>query len=113
MPRTITLLALFQVLMVIIGFLALGIVLKLSGYPDLIGLHWNPLAVFLREHGFLLLLLSSVWTVYAVAVERVQRGWLLPQVAFSLGVGLALFFVPLFLYAAVFPYTRPLLILGR
>ena len=110
MNRTITLLALFQVLLVIIGFLALGIVLKLSGYPDALRLHWNPLAVFLREHGFLLLLLPLLWTIYAVAAERVQQGWLLPRLAFSFGVGLALLLIPLFLYAAVFAYTRPLLI---
>src|SRR5687768_16684300 len=55
MSRTTTILALIQTLLVIGGFFALGAVLKMSGYPDALAVRWNPLAVFLREHGVWLL----------------------------------------------------------
>jgi hypothetical protein len=66
MSRPITLLVLLQTLLVIVGFFVLGIVLKFCGYPDAFGLRWNPVAVFLREHGFWLLLPSFLWAVYAM-----------------------------------------------
>ena len=51
MSRTTTILGLLQTILLVGGFLALGMVLKVSGYPDSTEVRWNPLAVFLREHG--------------------------------------------------------------
>jgi len=73
MARTITILGLVQVLLVILGFFGLGIVMKLNGYPRHdYGIHWNPLALFLRRHGLILLLVPVLWTVFA-ALSQSRR----------------------------------------
>ena len=110
MSRTTTILALSQTLLVIIGFFALGAVLKMSGYPDALAVRWNPLAVFLREHGFWLLLLPVLWVSFATSAQHLDRGFLSYRIACFVGVGVALATIALFLVATVFPYSRPLLI---
>jgi len=108
MPRTTAILALVQTLLLILGFFALGTVLKTSGYPDALAIHWNPLAVFLREHGFWLLLLPVLWGAFATTAQRLDRGFLSYHLAYIIGLCVAGVTIALFLYAAVFPYTRPL-----
>ena len=110
MSRTITILALLQTLLVIVGFFALGAVLKMSGYPDALAVRWNPLALFLREHGAWLLVLPALWVFYATSAQRIDRGFLSHHFACIVGLCIAGITILLFLYAAVFPYTRPLFI---
>jgi hypothetical protein len=109
MSRTTTILALLQTLLVIVGFFALGAVLKMSGYPDALAVRWNPLAVFLREHGVWLLFLPVLWVFFATSAQRIDRGFLSYHVACVIGLCIAGITIALFLYAVVFPYTRPLL----
>ena len=108
MSRTTTILALLQTLIVIVGFFALGVVLKMGSYPDNPVVRWNPLAVFLREHGTWLLLLPILWVCFSAQAERVDRGILSSRISFIIGVCIAAVTIGAFLYAAVFPYTRPL-----
>jgi hypothetical protein len=110
MSRTTTILSLVQTLLVILGFFALGAVLKMSGYPDQLGVRWNPLAVFLREHGAWLLLLPVLWVFFATLAQRVDRGFFSYRFACIIGLCIAGVIIALFLYAAVFPYTRPFFI---
>ena len=108
MPRTTTILALLQTVLVVVGFIALGAVLKMSGYPDTPAVRWNPLAVFLREHGVWLLLLPVLWVAFATSAQRRDRGFLSYRIACVIGLCIAAITIMVFLYAAVFPYTRPL-----
>ena len=108
MGRTTTYVAVLQSAVIVLGFLALGIVLKFCGYPNSFGVRWNPLAVFLREHGIWLLAAPLFWTVFAVKARQLDRGIFSERVAFVSGVCLAGVITLTFLYAAVFPYTRPL-----
>ena len=110
MSRTTAIVALLQTLLVIIGFFALGAVLKMPGYRDAVAVRWNPLAVFLREHGGWLLLVPVLWVFLATSAQRVDRGVLSYRVACVVGLSIAGITVALFLYAAVFPYTRPLIL---
>ncbi len=110
MSRTTTILALFQVSLLILGFFALGAVLKISGYPDTPTVRWNPLAVFLREHGFWLLFVPVLWVCAATSAQHHDRGFLSYRLASILGLCIAGATIALFLFAAVFPYTRPLLL---
>jgi hypothetical protein len=110
MSRPLTFLAILQAFLVVVGFLALGIVLKLCGYPDAFAMRWNPLAVFLREYGPWLLLLPVLWTLFATAAERKDRGILSVKVAHLIGMLFAVVIIALYLYACAFPYTRALLI---
>ena len=108
MSRTTTILALLQTLIVIVGFFALGVVLKMCSYPDNPVVRWNPLAVFLREHGVWLLFLPVLWVCFSAQAERINRGILSSRIAFIVGLCVAAVTIGAFLYAAVFPYTRPL-----
>ena len=107
MSRTTTFLALLQTVLVILGFIVLGAVLKISGYPDTLAVRWNPLTVFLREHGVWLLLLPVLWVAFATAAQRLDRGFMSYRIACVVGLCIAAITIVLFLYAAVFPYTRP------
>lgn len=108
MSRTTTYIAILQSAVIVLGFLALGSVLKFCGYPDSTGIRWNPLAVFLREHGIWLLAIPLFWVAFALKAQQVDRGILSEHRALILGVGLAGVITVVFLWAAIFPYTRPL-----
>jgi hypothetical protein len=108
MSRAIAILGAILTLVIVAGFVALGVVLKLSGYPEQFGIRWNPTAIILREHGAWLLVLPFFWVVYAVAAERVDRGILNATVAGAIGSLLIVIVLSLFLYAALCPFTRRL-----
>lgn len=110
MSRTTTILALLQTLLIIIGYFALGAVLKLNGYPDTSIVRWNPLAVFLREHGVWLMFLPVLWVLYATVAQHLDRGFFVCRDAYIAGLCIACLIITLFLSAAVAPYTRPLII---
>jgi hypothetical protein len=96
-------------MLVIVGFFSIGIVLKMSGYPDALMVRWNPLAVFLREHGVWLLLLLVLWVAYATPSQRFDRGFFTYRIAIVIGVCVSAVIIGLFRYAAVFAFTRPTL----
>src|SRR5579859_6587850 len=100
MSRMTSILAWLQASLVITGFFALGIVLKMSGYPDAPALRWNPLAVFLREHGLWLLLAPALWVTFAIAAYRVDRGFLSYRIACVAGFSIAAVTTVLFIYSA-------------
>jgi hypothetical protein len=108
MARPATVLAVVQMVIVIVGFAALGIVLKGCGYPngELMGVRWNPLAVFLREHVGWLLLLPVLWVFYASAAQSRDCGWLSYRIAFVVGLSIAACMLSAFLYASCHPFTR-------
>jgi hypothetical protein len=111
MSRTITILGLVQTLLIVIGFFGLGIVMKINGYPhDGFGVSWSPIALFLRREGLCLLLIPAVWTIFATTSQNRQKlvfstdGWCV------FGIILSVLIVGVFLYANIFPYTRPIFI---
>ena len=112
MSRSTIHLALVQVLVGVLGFVGLAAVLKLSGYPQEMYVRWNPVAIFLRQHPLLPLILPLVWTVFAVLSERVEQGVLSSSLTRMIGVGIVLAVLGIFFYAALQPYTRPIII-GR
>lgn len=112
MNRAITVMGLVQIVCVVVGFFALGIVLKISGYPDGNPLAvWSPVAVFLRTYGLLLLMVPILWVGLAVFSVHRDRGFFQERVALLLGVIVAAGLVGAFLYACVFRFDRLLLIL--
>lgn len=65
----------------VLGFFAVSIMLRLHGYghDEEYGwppgkLQWNPLATFIRHHGFQLLWVPVVWTVVAAVAQKRDRG---------------------------------------
>ena len=110
MARTTTIIALVQTLVVIVGFVAVGVVLKASGYPDdPMWVRWNPAAVFLRHYGGWLLLVPIIWTYCAGATLQDDHNRVSYSTMVFLGVAFAVVTMIAFVYAAVFPFTRPLL----
>lgn len=113
MTRAVTFLGIFQVACLLCGFLALGIVLKICGYPaEVPQVEWSPLAVFLRSYGLYFLVVPACWAVYASLSVRMNRGLLSEPPAMVLGILISCAILILFVYAAIFPFTR-CLIIGR
>jgi hypothetical protein len=111
MSRTITILGLVQLLLVILGFFGLGIVMKVNGYPgEDYGIRWNPLALLLRRHGLILLLVPVIWTIFA-ALSQSRRRFIFPLDVWAvLGIVFAFVIISLFIYACVDPFYRPIFI---
>jgi hypothetical protein len=112
MSRTITILGLIQLLVVILGFFGLGIVLKMAGYhsehTEDFGIRWNPVALMLRRHGLILLLVPVFWTVLA-ALSQNRRSFIFTLDVWAiLGIVISVMILGLFLYACIYPYTRPI-----
>jgi len=109
-PRSIAILGLVMLLLAVVGFVGLGIVLKMNGYPAAQTVHWTPIAVNLRQYGHWFLAVPLLWAIYAVISHRIDRGILSERVANALGAILLCLIPALFLYAIMNPFTRPLLI---
>ena len=67
---TISRLALLQCLVVVIAVLTTCGLLKLNAYDPDSEIRWNPVAVAIRNYGFLLLLVPAVWAAASFALER-------------------------------------------
>jgi len=111
MSRNITVLALIQLLVVVLGFFALGIVLKAGGYPDdppfpsgLGRVVWSPLALFLRQHGLALLVIPVVWAVIT-SLSQNRRVIFSQNVWLIIGVIIAAAIIALFVYACARRYA--------
>ena len=111
MSRHVGWMVLAQFVAVVVGFLALGVVLKVNGYPaNGLGVRWNGIAVRLREYGPWLLIAPVVWGIYALACEHYNQGLLSEGIAGTAGALLLVLVLAFFLYAACVPFTRPMLI---
>ena len=63
-------LALLQCLIVVIGVLTTCGILKLNAYDPEAAIRWNPVAVAVRNLGYLLLMVPATWTAACVVLER-------------------------------------------
>jgi hypothetical protein len=63
-------LALLQSLIVVIGVLTTCGILKLNGYDPGAAIRWNPVAVAVRNVGYLLLMVPAIWTATCIVLER-------------------------------------------
>lgn len=108
-PRIVSILGLLQVVCVVLGFFALGLILKLQGYNDQNPLvRWSRLAVFLREYGAVLLLLPLLWVISATMGERAGR--LSGRAIIVSGIAISGAVLLAYLYAMLFPFSRVALI---
>lgn len=109
MCRSTALLALLQTAIVVLGSIALGIVLKISGYPAASALQWNPLTLLLHHYGLWLLAVPVGWLLFASSAERVDQGVLCYRTACMSALGISGGIVALYLFASIYPFTRPML----
>jgi hypothetical protein len=106
MPRATTIIALVQTLCVILGLVGLNSALKLEGYPQTAGFYWNPLPVFLREHGTWLILTPLVWLTYACVAQKIDKGFWSYKIACVVGICLCCGTLWVFGYASTNMFTR-------
>ena len=95
--------ALIQVLVVIIGVFMTRLAFTFGGYPDS-DKDWNSLSLFIRNYGFLILLLPVAWTTVVVFLENRGSGhWSRP---WTIGTGLFVLFAlaALFLWSDLHPF---------
>ncbi|CAN5555981.1 hypothetical protein BH09VER1_BH09VER1_38180 [soil metagenome] len=103
--RAITILGLVQVAMILLGFLALGVIIKIFGeHPDMVEL--SPLASVLRQYSMLLLALPVLWICYALWAAQVDRGVLSVRLSIVVGTLVAAAIPIAFLLAAAFPIKK-------
>lgn len=107
--RSTALIALSQTLVIVLGFIAVGVVLKFSGYPENARwVRWNPVAVFLRHYGLILLLVPMAWTYFAARSLRHDSYAVSYQTMMFIGITFAALVMFSFIYAAVCPFTMPI-----
>jgi hypothetical protein len=62
--------ALLQCLIVVIGVLTTCGILKLNAYDPNAQIRWNPVAVAVRNIGYLLVIIPPIWTAVCITLER-------------------------------------------
>ena len=61
-------------LLVVSGTLLTTVTLKALGYPDIDRYRWNPVSIWIREHGFLILIIPLIWIACVIAyVHKSQK----------------------------------------
>jgi hypothetical protein len=70
--RTQTILALFQVGTILVGSIGIGAILKAMGFSDIQEMSW--LVIFVRNWGFILVLIPVVWVLMTIWME-LHQSW--------------------------------------
>jgi hypothetical protein len=109
MSRENTISGLVLTLLLVLAYLALGILLKFSGYPDYPFLRWNPIAVGLRTYGLWSLILPILLVVCAAFAEDEDRWFTAARIGLALVVIAIVMVAFLYFLAFLNPYTQPLL----
>jgi len=112
MPRVVVVIVVVQASCVLLGFFALGFMLKMYGYPDNEAVRWHADAVFLRSYGGWGILMPFFWGTYALVAYQRDRGWLSFDASLVVGALLTIVTALAFVFAAVDSFTVPLLILN-
>lgn len=106
--RNLTWIGLAMVLVVVLGFVTLGIVLKFHGWPDQTMFRFHPLASGLRLYGAWLMLLPLLWAIYAAIAVPIDKGILSAGLVEAVGAALVGILLLAFLIAVANPGVRPL-----
>jgi hypothetical protein len=87
--------ALTQFVFIALGSMGVTVLLRASGYPIGSIKDYPKLSLFLMQNSVWLLLLPILWSAYAYASRKLQRGFFSSKVAVAVGIGLAalIFFV--------------------
>lgn len=85
--------------------------MQIAGYPSTdLAIDWNPLALVLRRHGLILLLAPALCTVFTALSQNRSRFLFSLEIWLILGIVISVTIISLFLYACIYPYTRPFFI---
>jgi hypothetical protein len=95
--------SLVQTLIILIGVVMTAASLKWFSYPEQT-LDWNPIAVAVRDFGFLLLLVPAAWAIVCAILERRSPDWWSPVIAWLSGIALIAGLGGLFYWTISTPY---------
>jgi magnesium-transporting ATPase (P-type) len=96
--------ALFQVLVVIVGVFMTRVAFMMSGYPES-NLDWNGLALLVRNYGFTLLLIPVAWTIAVTYLENYCGGWWSRRWTLTTGILILAVLATLLLWSYSNPYN--------
>jgi hypothetical protein len=82
--------ALTQFIFLALGSMGVTVLLKASGYPIGSVRDYPALSLFLMQNTVSLLMVPLVWSAYAYASQKLERGFVSTRIATPLGVGLAI-----------------------
>ena len=102
--RAISIIALIQTVVIVGGTLVVAGMLKAHGYPKQeFPLVFNQGAIFIRQHGYALLLIPFLWALAAIYTVRVTwRPWL-PALVIWIGISLIVVGVGCYLHLGTQP----------
>jgi len=80
--------ALTQFVFLALGSMGVTVLLKASGYPIGSMKDYPRLSLFLMQNSVWLLLVPILWSAYAYASQKLERGFFSSKVAIPFGVGL-------------------------
>jgi hypothetical protein len=100
--RAQTVLAFLQTAIVIGGAFGTTLMLKVAGYPSAIR-PWAPIAIFVRDWGFVLLAIPALWVLCTVIMERNYPGWFSKRWTIASGLMVLAVLAYLLLATAVSP----------
>jgi len=107
--RAVALLAAIQLLLLILGWCTVAFVLKLQNYPHNPMIRWNPVAVWSRDHAWLLLIAIVVWAVGALTAGHLDTGGIWTGLTGIVGILLVALILILYGYSGVHPGSQRLL----
>jgi hypothetical protein len=106
--NAIALIALLQMLLIVLGLIGLGIVMKFHGYPDETVIRFKPLARFLHENGTWFFVMPFILFILCLVAEYVDRWFLSFRIVVFLCAAVTVVIPFLYTLAALDPITRPL-----
>lgn len=109
--KEIIIIAVFQTLVIIVGWFATGVHLKFNGYPDLsAGFEITKHALWIRETGLVLILVPALWLVYSCIAEFSPRFAQAKAIYVTVGVCVTVFLTIALVWIATdvvhHPFTR-------
>jgi hypothetical protein len=96
--RIITILGVLQAFFVVTGYLALGLAMKVNGYPHKTdGEQWGG-ALFLRSYGMFLILLPIIWMLLSFKTREYRK---IPESSIYIsGTIICTFLIGMYLYVS-------------
>lgn len=102
-------LCLVQILIIFLGYITLAVILKGLGWGETDDeFQFTSIASFLRQHSWLPLLASVLWTVAAFWIETTDKGTNWKRWVIILGIALCAILFVAYLWAIVFPGYTPI-----
>jgi len=110
--RLQTIFVALQALVIMAGSLVTGAAMKVMGYDDALGQDWSPFLRFIRNWGFLLILIPLAWTVLTISLEQ-RAYWYSKRWTFGSGLVVLLGLAWLLCYAVGRSFSTTMMVMSE